>query len=119
MLKLSQTICSKYFFVFAILIIGASLFLSFLALYYTFTFLELFLLIVLTMGINFFIIFYIFKKQNKKIVSDSDEVINYLKEILDKNYEAVIKTKYFSEFLQIEILLKNIVKRLHKRDNKK
>jgi hypothetical protein len=46
-------------------------------------------------------------------VTDEIEDINeYLEEINKKNYEAVLKIEHHLEFLQLSLLLKNIVKRL-------
>jgi len=67
----------------------------------------------------FICVYLVYKKIVKDISYDLNQVKNYLEEINEKNYEAVIKTKHFSEFLQIELLLKNISKRLRKRDGKK
>ena len=80
-----------------------------------FLFLNLFLLFLL-----FFVLaFYILKKMSEKVVFDITQIINYLDEVSRKNYAAVIKVKYFYEFLQISLTLKNLVKRLHSRDKKK
>ena len=62
---------------------------------------------------------YISRTMSKKIVYDISQIRNYLDEISNKNYKAVIKTKYFYEFLQISLLLKNLVKKLSKNDKKK
>ena len=71
------------------------------------------------LSIMFTVVFYLLKRKKEKIIYDTQKLISYLQELNDKNYEAVFKTKYIAEFLQIEILLKNIIKRLHKRDKKK
>lgn len=54
-----------------------------------------------------------------RIQYDIDEVINYLDKIGNKNYKAVIKTKYFSEFLLISLKLKNLMKKLRNREKQK
>jgi len=59
------------------------------------------------------------KKMSEKVVYDISQITTYLDEISNKNYKAVIKTKYFFEFLQISLLLKNLVKKLAKNDKKK
>lgn len=75
------------------------------------------------LAIAFFIIilisFYISKMMSKRIVLDIDEITNYLDEISNKNYNAIIKTRYFYEFLQISLLLKNLVKKLSNREKQK
>jgi len=62
---------------------------------------------------------YISKKMSQRIVYDISQITNYLDEVSNKNYKAVIKTKYFYEFLQISLLLKNLVKKLSKNEKKK
>jgi signal transduction histidine kinase len=59
------------------------------------------------------------KNISKRVVYDISQITNYLDEVSNKNYKAVIKTKYFYEFLQISILLKNLVKKLNKNEKKK
>lgn len=65
------------------------------------------------------IAFYISKKMSAQIVFDIEQITKYLNEISNKNYNAVIKTKYFYEFLQISLMLKNLVKKLSNRDKQK
>ena len=62
---------------------------------------------------------YITRVMSQKIVYDITQITNYLDEISNKNYKAVVKTKYFNEFLQISLLLKNLVKKLSKNDKRK
>ena len=62
---------------------------------------------------------FISKTMSAKVVYDISQITTYLDEISNKNYKAVIKTKYFFEFLQISLLLKNLVKKLAKNDKKK
>ncbi|MDQ1244367.1 MAG: two-component system, OmpR family, phosphate regulon sensor histidine kinase PhoR [Campylobacterota bacterium] len=70
------------------------------------------------LGIIIFAI-YISKKMSQRIVYDIAQLTNYLDEISNKNYKAVVRTKYFYEFLQISLLLKNLVKKLSKNEKKK
>ena len=56
---------------------------------------------------------------SKKIRYDIEQIIGYLDEIADKNYKAVLKTRYFGEFLQISLQLKNLVKKLSNRERQK
>ncbi len=56
---------------------------------------------------------------SKKTRYDISQITDYLDEISVKNYHAVLKPQYFREFLQISILLKNLVKKLDKRDRQK
>lgn len=62
---------------------------------------------------------YTSKKMSEKIVYDIQQITEYLDEISNKNYKATIKTENFYEFLQISLLLKNLVKKLHNRDKQK
>lgn len=62
---------------------------------------------------------YTSKKMSEKIVYDINQITEYLDEISNKNYKATIKTENFYEFLQISLLLKNLVKKLHNRDKQK
>ncbi|MFA6188729.1 MAG: HAMP domain-containing sensor histidine kinase [Sulfuricurvum sp.] len=56
---------------------------------------------------------------SKKARYDIAQITHYLHEISDKNYMAVLKPEYFREFLQITLLLKNLVKKLRNRDKQK
>lgn len=62
---------------------------------------------------------YIAYNISKKARHDINQITRYLDEISAKNYKAVLKTEHFREFLQIAILLKNLVKKLHNRDKQK
>jgi signal transduction histidine kinase len=62
---------------------------------------------------------YVSKLMSQRIVYDISQITSYLDEISNKNYKAVVKTKYFYEFLQISLLLKNLVKKLSKNEKKK
>lgn len=56
---------------------------------------------------------------SKKIRYDIEQITIYLEELSNKNYKAILHTKYFNEFLQISILLKNLAKKLHSRSRQK
>lgn len=56
---------------------------------------------------------------SKKARYDIIQITRYLDEISAKNYRAVLKPEYFREFLQISIMLKNLVKKLNNRDKQK
>lgn len=58
-------------------------------------------------------------KISKKAQYDIAQITQYLHEISGKNYTAVLKPQYFREFLQITLLLKNLVKKLRNRDKQK
>ncbi len=59
------------------------------------------------------------RNMSQRVVYDISQITNYLDEVSNKNYKAVIKTKHFYEFLQISLLLKNLVKKLSKNEKKK
>ena len=119
MLNLNQLLTIKSFFFFLIFFFLISLFLAYIANHFVNNFYLLVIMNFFIMLIIFAIIFAILKRKNKKVMYDTKKLIQYLEEVTDKNYEAVFNTKYIAEFLQIEILLKNIIKRLHKKDKKK
>ena len=56
---------------------------------------------------------------SRKVRYDIDELSAYLEQISEKNYKAIVKPRYFTEFLQISLLLKNLVKKLAKRERQK
>ncbi len=56
---------------------------------------------------------------SRRLQHDVDEVIDYLDAIGDKKYKAVLKVRYYKEFLQIALQLKNVVKRLRQREKQR
>ena len=56
---------------------------------------------------------------SKKVSYDIKQITNYLDAIADKEYKAVIKTRYFSEFLHISLNLKEMAKKLASRAKQK
>jgi two-component system phosphate regulon sensor histidine kinase PhoR len=56
---------------------------------------------------------------SKKTRYDILQITHYLDQVSSKNYRAILKPEHFREFLQISILLKNLVKKLHNRDKQK
>ncbi len=56
---------------------------------------------------------------SRRISHDVKQISFYLEEISNKNYKAVLKTQYFSEFLEIALSLKNLVKKLNHRDKQR
>lgn len=65
------------------------------------------------------IAFYFTKSMSDRIVYDIKQITAFLDEVSNKNYKAILKTKYFFEFLQISLILKNLVKKLSNREKKK
>jgi len=59
------------------------------------------------------------KSINYKLSEDIGHFQDYLEEVSNKNYQAVVIIKYFHEFLEMSLRLKNVVKRLNNRDTKK
>lgn len=62
--------------------------------------------------------YFVLRNFSKRVEHDANAIGEYLQEINDKNYNAVIKIEYFVEFLHTSILLKNIVKRLESKKSK-
>ena len=56
---------------------------------------------------------------SKKIRYDIQQITDYLREVSEKNYKAIIKPEFFSEFLYIALTLKNLAKKLNNRDRQK
>ncbi|MHC3995314.1 sensor histidine kinase [Thiomicrolovo sp. ZZH C-3] len=71
------------------------------------------------LGLLLLVVVYLAVRMSKKIRYDIEQLSVYLEEISDKNYKAVVKPRYFTEFLQISLLLKNLVKKLAKRERQK
>jgi len=55
---------------------------------------------------------------HKKLDEDIDAIVYYLKKIDAKEYNAKLKIKNYLEFLEISLLLKNLVKRVYAKDKK-
>lgn len=72
-------------------------------------------------AITFFIILSIIIPYNmsKKIRYDIEQITSYLEELSEKNYKAVLQTRYFTEFLQISVMLKDLAKKLNSRSRQK
>jgi len=62
--------------------------------------------------------FYIAKSMASRVEHDINELREYLNAISNKDYEAHIHIKYYQEFLEISVLLKNLIKRLNNREKK-
>jgi len=72
-------------------------------------------------AISFFILLSIIipYQMSKKIRYDIEQITLYLEELSNKNYKAILQTRYFNEFLQISIMLKDLAKKLHNRSRQK
>jgi len=73
-------------------------------------------------GLYIFILILIYlsiKSINYKLSEDIEHFQDYLNEVSNKNYEAIVIIKYFHEFLEMSLRFKNIVKRLNNKDTKK
>jgi len=73
------------------------------------------LLFIIILGILYFIV----RQLNKRVLYDIKQLKEYVNEIESKKYDAVIHIKYIYEFLEISLILKNVIKRLQKKDKKK
>lgn len=75
--------------------------------------------LAITFIVIIFLAFYVSKMIGKRILFDVKQIKNYLDEISNKNYNAVIKIEYCYEALQLSLLLKNLVKKLSNREKQK
>ena len=123
MLKIEQTFTKLF------LIIAISFFLFCVSGYFSFKFLiidmqniDIYNQIWIVLGIfALFILVLIYlsiKSISNKLSKDVEELQEYLDDINNKNYDSIIKINTFQEFLQISLLLKNIVKRLNQKEKK-
>jgi len=65
------------------------------------------------------IIYLTVKSMSYKLLEDVEHFQDYLEEISNKNYQAIVKIKYFHEFLEMSLRLKNIIKRLTNKEKRK
>lgn len=65
------------------------------------------------------LIYFSIKNTRDKFLEDVEHFQDYIEEISNKNYQAVVKIKYFHEFLEMSLHLKNVVKRLKNKESKK
>ena len=124
MLKIGQSF-TKLFFLIAvsfILFLVASYF-SFYLIIVNAENIELYNQVWMILGtLSIFILLLIYfsiKSFSNKITEDTEHFQDYLEEVSNKNYEAVVIIKYFHEFLEMSLRLKNVVKRLKNKDSKK
>ncbi|ADN08648.1 hypothetical protein [Sulfurimonas autotrophica] len=69
--------------------------------------------------IVFTISYFFIRRLQKRISQDTSKIQDYLEAIDAKNYDAVLKINYYTEYLHIAVLLKNLVKRLKNKDKKR
>lgn len=124
MLKIDRTL-TKLFFLIAIsfiLFLVASYF-SFYLIMVNAENIELYNQVWMILGtLSIFILLLIYfsiKSISSKLMEDAEHFQDYLEEVSNKNYEAVVIIKYFHEFLEMSLRLKNVVKRLNNKDSKK
>lgn len=82
-------------------------------------FIHIWVIIVLVFALFLILVLYYAYKMSLKVESDLEELRAYLKEVSERNYEAVIRIRYYYEFLEISLILKNMIKKLYTRDKKK
>jgi hypothetical protein len=63
--------------------------------------------------------FITFHSLYKRVKEDLDALTYYLKQIDAKEYTAPLKVKHYLEFLEVTLLLKNLIKRVYNREKKK
>ena len=120
MLKIKQLLTSK------LLLLFVAIYLIFSILGYILIqakipqeFFELWIELEIILLILFTLLFLVLKNINNKVSAEIQDMQDYLREISNKNYSAVLKINNIYEFLEISLILKNIVKRLHNKDKKK
>ena len=123
MLKIRQTFLKLFFLLFLVF------FLFFIVAYFSFKALivdihnvEVYNQTWMMLGVLaiFMILLIYFTGRNisNKLSKDIKELQDYLDDINNKNYDSIIKIDTFQEFLQISLILKNIVKRLSQKEKK-
>jgi two-component system phosphate regulon sensor histidine kinase PhoR len=75
----------------------------------------------IALAVTFFILLAVFipYQMSVKIRYDIEQITQYLEELSNKNYHAIIQTRYFNEFTQISVMLKNLAKKLNNRAKQK
>ena len=58
------------------------------------------------------IVFLLVKYFTNRLLRDIEHFTEYLEEINNKNYDAIIKIQHYTEFLRMALIFKNLVKRL-------
>jgi len=80
---------------------------------------SLFLLLFFVVSLMFGRAYSFLKIRQNRILHDIDEIEKYVHEIAhSKNYSAILKIEHYLELLQVAVSLKNVVKRLEKKDRK-
>lgn len=79
---------------------------------------EVWLIIGLVFIILFVGVFLIMKSTLSRVTDEIDEINKYLQALNEKRYDAVLKVDNYLEFLQLSLLLKNLVKRLRNKKSK-
>jgi len=69
---------------------------------------EVFILFTFLSGIVFLFV----KFFTDRLLRDIEHFTEYLEEINNKNYDAIIKIQNYTEFLRMALIFKNLVKRL-------
>ena len=73
---------------------------------------EVWFLIGFVFIVLFITSFFIMKSTLSRVTDEIDEINKYLQAINEKRYDAVLRVDNYLEFLQLSLLLKNLVKRL-------
>jgi len=65
------------------------------------------------------IVIFTVKSHLNKLERDIQALTHYIDRVSKKEYETSLQIKYYSELLHISVLLKNLVKRVNKKEKKK
>jgi hypothetical protein len=117
-LDIFQDIYKKFLFKIALLFV--SLFVGILALFYADfdnVVVSIVLLFVLFLS-AFLVVVKMIKDLHLRLDEDIEALSSYLKKVDAKEYDATIEIKNYLEFLELSLLLKNLVKRLVQRSKK-
>ena len=79
---------------------------------------TLFIILIVAFIIAFLALVMMINTLHKKLNEDIDALSLYLKKIDAKEYDAQIKIKNYLDFLELSLLLKNLVKRLVQKEKK-
>ena len=75
-------------------------------------------LIALAFVIAFLVFVGMINRLHKRLNEDVDALCNYLKKIDAKEYDAKIEIKNYLDFLELSLLLKNLIKRVVQKEKK-
>jgi len=79
---------------------------------------TLWISLALAFSVAFLFVVAMINNLHKKLTEDIDALAHYLKKIDAKEYDAKIEIKNYLDFLELSLLLKNLVKRVVQKEKK-